>query len=503
VRPSPILPLGAAEDLTDTEAVTSGAAVGSGVPAGSGVAAGFRQAGPIAIAGLVANGANVLVTVVVARLLTSRGYGELAQLNGVFLFLSMPGSALLVGVVRRAAALRSAGLSSSVRRFAKRLHWISLAGVALITLVALLLQHQVQHALSLEGPGGVVPIVAAAGFWLALSVDRGLLQARREYKALAANLIVEGGVRMAFVLLLTGAGLGVTGACLGVLIGEATAAAHARFESTRRWAAETGDEKGTGNPVGQAAPVSTSRRHLASDVLTAFGCLAFLALLQNLDVILLGREAPKNSGGYAAISVAAKALVFGAIALGGYLLPEATIRWHRGEHALRPLAITSVILAVPVLGLLAASLVAPKLLLRAAFGHRLEGASGSFATLVLAMAFLCATVLLTNYLLGAGRRWIVAALGAGTVAASIVVYRAHGNPSSTARADLLVQGVLTIVVAVGFLNAHRAVGRRPALESVLARFRCRAAGGPVGAGVVSQRASGRPNRRPSTEALHG
>jgi O-antigen/teichoic acid export membrane protein len=453
VRPSPILPLGAAEDLTDSE------------PAGSAVVAGFREAGPIAVAGLVANGANVVVTVVVARLLTSRGYGELAQLNGVFLFLSMPGSALLVGVVRRAAALRSAGRGADVRQFARRLHWLSLGGVALMTLVAFLIRDQVEHALSLDGSGGVVPIVAAGGFWLALSVDRGLLQARREYKALAGNLLVEGGVRMAFVLVLTSAGLGVTGACLGVLIGEATAAAHARFESTRRWAKETGA------PDSQGGPEETTRRHLAADVLTAFACLAFLALLQNLDVILLGREAPKNSGSYAAISVAAKGLVFGAIALGAYLLPEATIRWHRGEHALRQLATTAVILAVPVLGLLAASLVAPKLLLRAAFGHRLVGASGSFATLVLAMAFLCATVLLTNYLLGAGRRWIVAALGAGTAAAAIVFWRAHGDPATTARADLVVQGVLTLVMSVGFLNAHRAVGRRPALESVLARGR--------------------------------
>lgn len=452
MRPSPILPLGAAEDLTESELT------------GSGLVAGFRQAGPIAIAGLVANGANVVVTVVVARLLTSRGYGELAQLNGVFLFLSMPGSALLVGVVRRAAALRSAGHAAKVGNFAARLHWLSLGGVAIITVVALIFQDPVEHALSLEGPGGVVPIVAAAGFWLALSVDRGLLQARREYKALAANLIVEGGVRMAFVLLLTGAGLGVTGACLGVLIGEATAAAHARFESTRRWARESGLLTPDENPI-ETSPTENSRRHLASDVLTAFGCLAFLALLQNLDVILLGREAPKNSGSYAAISVAAKALVFAAIALGGYLLPEATIRWHRGGHALRQLATTAAILAVPVLGLLVASLVAPKLLLRAAFGHRLVGASGSFATLVLAMAFLCATVLLTNYLLGAGRRWIVAVLGAGTVAAAIFVYRAHGEPAATARADLAVQGVLAVVVAVGFLNAHRAVGRRPRLES--------------------------------------
>ena len=89
----------------------------------------------------------------------------------------MPGSALLVGVVRRATALRTAGLGRNVRLFAVRMHRLTLAGVAVLTLIALLVQHSVAHALSLDGPGGIVPIVAAGGIWLALSVDRGLLQA--------------------------------------------------------------------------------------------------------------------------------------------------------------------------------------------------------------------------------------------------------------------------------------------------------------------------------------
>jgi O-antigen/teichoic acid export membrane protein len=442
-----MVPLGAAEDLVESDLGDSG------------VVAGIRHAGPIAIAGLVSNGANVVVTVVIARLLTSRGYGELAQLNGIFLFLSMPGSALLVGVVRRATALRTAGLGATVRRFAVRLHRLTLAGVVVLTLLALLLQHEIARALSLDNAGGIVPIVCAGGIWLALSVDRGLLQARRAYRPLAANLLVEGGMRMAFVLVLTGAGAGVTGACVGVLLGEAAAAAHARFESSRRWAAEAQAPEPGVDPA-----AVTSRRHLASDVATAFGCLAFLALLQNLDVILLGRESPKHSGAYAAISVASKAIVFGAIALGSYLLPEATIRWHRGEHALRQLATTALILAVPVFGLLVASLVAPTFLIRLAFGPRLVGASASFSTLVGAMAFLCVTVLLTNYLLGAGRRWIVVVLGVGTAAAAVVFYQAHGDPSRTARADLVIQALLAGVVGVGFLRVHKVADRRPGLQ---------------------------------------
>jgi O-antigen/teichoic acid export membrane protein len=430
----------------------------------AGIVSGLRQAGPIAIAGLVANGANVIVTVVVARLLTSRGYGELAQLNGVFLVMSMPGSALLVGVVRRVTALSEGGFASSIGRFARRLHRFAIAGVAALAICAWLVQDVVAHALSLENPGAVVPIVTAGGFWLALSIDRGLIQARRAYPALAANLLVEGAVRMAAVLVLTGAGFGVTGACVGVLVGEACAAGHARWEAGRKWAHVATLE--VGSEEHDLAAGARPKKRLAVDVTIAFVCLAFLALLQNIDVILLGREAPKQSGEYAAISVAAKSLIFAAIALGGYLLPEATIRWHRGQHALKPLVTTALIVAVPGVVLLAAAIGAPRLLIRLAFGARLVGASGSLKTLVLAMVFLCITVLLTNYLLGAGKRWIAAVLVAGTAAAGAAVWAAHGVPSKTAHADLLVQAALAVVVGVGFAGSHRAFRRRPGLESV-------------------------------------
>jgi O-antigen/teichoic acid export membrane protein len=350
-----------------------------------------------------------------------------------------------------------------------------------LTLCAWILEHFVARALSLGSPVAVVPIVAAAGFWLALSIDRGLIQSRRAYKALAANLLVEGGVRMAFVLILTGAGFGVAGACGGILIGEASAAGHALWLSNRKWAGH-GEPAETGEVV-QARVVTegmTSRRHLALDVSVAFGCLAFLALLQNLDVILLGREDPKLSGEYAAISVAAKALVFGAIALGGYLLPEATIRWHRGEHALRPLATTAIILAIPAVVLAALAVAVPRFLLRTAFGPRLVGAAGSLKVLVFAMALLCATVLLTNYLLGTGRRWVVFVLAAGTAAAAVAIYEAHGVPSRTARADLFAQAAIAVVVGIGFVAAHRNPGQGYS---------------PIPPGLVEQ-GSGGPEGRP-------
>ncbi len=80
------------------------------------------------------------------------------------------------------------------------------------------------------------------------------------------------------------------------------------------------------------------------------------------------------------------------------------------------------------------------------------------------MVFLSLTVLLTNYLLGAGRRWIVAVLGAGTAAAAVTFYQAHGDPSRTARSDLVVQALLAAVVGVGFLRVHKVARRRPGLQ---------------------------------------
>jgi hypothetical protein len=70
------------------------------------------------------------------------------------------------------------------------------------------------------------------------------------------------------------------------------------------------------------------------------------------------------------------------------------------------------------------------------------------------MACLGATVVLTNYLLGAARRWIVAFLGLGMVGLLVLIHAAHGGIMGTARAELVVQGSMAFVVLVAFLIVH-------------------------------------------------
>jgi O-antigen/teichoic acid export membrane protein len=450
------------------------------------VRAGLLQAGPLAVAGLVANGANVVVTILLARLLTTRDYGVLNQLTGLFLIVSMPGSAVIVAVVRRVTAWKGGGSAHLTQRWARRLHRQGTTVVVIFSLIVVaLVGPWLAGLLHQKNAIGIDAILLAGAVWVLLCLDRGLLQAHRDYRTLSVNLLVEGGVRSVAMLCLVGAGAGAAGAAVGVLVAELVTAVHARVMADRRWAAEVREEEGRevrqplprppdavrNNRVGllaeqrrrwraafRADPAllapAEERRDLLTDLGAALVALAMIALLQNVDVIVIGREAPNVSGSYAAVSVASKALVFGAIVLGGYLLPEAAIRWRQGGHALRQLAVTLLLLAVPAVALLIVAFAVPSLLLSVVFSSRYLGAEAAFAPLVIAMVCLSITVVLTMYLLAVGRRWITGLLVLGGVIATVAVTAAHGVPRTTARADLAVQAGLALITVVGFVKVH-------------------------------------------------
>jgi len=153
--------------------------------------------------------------------------------------------------------------------------------------------------------------------------------------------------------------------------------------------------------------------------------------------------------------VTSKALVFGAIVLGGYLLPEAAIRWRQGGHALRQLAVVLVLLAIPSVLLFGVALLAPQALLEVVFHHAYTAASNALAPLVLAMILLSVSVVLTMYLLAVGRRWVAAVLVGGALALTGAVVVVQGAPRATALVDLGVQASVLAVILVGFAAVHR------------------------------------------------
>ncbi len=463
----------------------------------------MRRAVPLAIAAALAGVASLLTTVFVAHVLTTRGYGTLIVLLGLFLVLSMPGSALLVGVVRRVSSWEAHGYADKVRPWVAQVHRIGEVSLVVLAVVTWLIRVPVAHALSLPGPSGVMEILTAGGVWVLVSIDRGLLQVRQNYVALSYNLVIEASTRTVMTVGLAKE-LGVEGAALGLLLAEFVTATHARITSTRTIASpptpltvaaaetpvvgleatgavvalsaeggqgESRPDAGAPEAAADDVPVMSthSGRDLLADVFTALGSLALLAILQNADVILLGSKAPHRSGAYAAISVPSKALVFGALIFVNYLLPEATIRHQRGSHALRQLATTLGVVAIPCVTLLLLAVAVPHRLLSVVFGKRLTAAAPAFSTLVLAMILLSVTVVLTVYLLGVAWRWVVVvlALGAGALAAFAAL--ANGRYLGTARADLGVQAGLCAAMIVCFVSVHRGHTRRRSTASEQAR----------------------------------
>ena len=440
----------------------------------------FRHIGLLAVAGGAANGANVVVTVIIARLLTTREYGGVAQLVGVFVVLSMPGSALLVGVVRRVTALETAGRHDELDAWVVSARRRTLAALGGFALVAVIVRAPLGHVLGLPGPDGVSEVLIAGGGWTLLSVERGLLQSRQAYGRLARNLAVEGASRTVVTLGLVVAGLGIEATSLGLLAAMAACVIDARVSL----ASGTAPRPGLGAleevarapvpapesipPADLDAPVPidattsgegpdlttrTAIPRLGGDLAVAVAALGLLAVLQYSDVVIIGRRSPGQAGSYAAISVACKALVFGAIVLSGYLLPEAVWRWHHGRHALGPLAMAVAILTLPasVLGVVAFAI--PEQILRLVFGAGLVQAATAFGPLAVAMAALAVSVLMTNYLLGIGRRTVVAVLLVAAAGIAIGLARGAASPGAAVRTELIGQlglcAVLTAMVVTG------------------------------------------------------
>jgi O-antigen/teichoic acid export membrane protein len=376
--------------------------------------------------------------------------------------------------VRRVTTWSGESSGEVVRLWSTRLHRQGTLAVAVVAVAVLAAGSTLAGLLGQKSSVGAVAIVVAGFIWILLCLDRGLLQAHRSYRPLAANLLVEGGVRTVAMLGFVAAGRGPMGAAVGVLIAELVTATHARLMADKVWASGTARARagaaGAGGAGAAAARLGASwrsavrrqpgragwaeRRVEVLDLVFALVALAMVAVLQNIDVIVVGRDRPGLSGSYAAVSVSSKVLVFGAVVLGSYLLPEAAIRWHAGGHALRQLAVTLLLLAIPATILVVISLGAPHLLLSIVFRNRYRGAAPAFAPLVGAMVCLSVTVILTMYLLAVGRRWITPLLVVGAAATSAAVVSAHGVAVTTAERDLLVQGVLAAVTVAGFARVH-------------------------------------------------
>jgi O-antigen/teichoic acid export membrane protein len=183
--------------------------------------------------------------------------------------------------------------------------------------------------------------------------------------------------------------------------------------------------------------------------------LALIAVLQNIDVIVVKHVAEKHTAGaYAAAAVIGKGIIWIAVGLGLYLLPEAARRTRMGVDA-RPVLVRTLALVAGVsLPAVLLYVVAAKPVLTIIFGKSFASASGALPWLAVAMSLLACAYLSVQYLLALERANFLWALAIAAVAEPLVLQSIGSRLTAVALGLLAVQALLAVIVlALGFRSA--------------------------------------------------
>jgi O-antigen/teichoic acid export membrane protein len=355
----------------------------------------------------------------------------------------VPGSALQATVARQVSTEAADGGGSpgaGVRGWIVRLLVLLVA----LTVVSIGLRHVIAAIIGVRSdPWAAAATVPTACLWLVLSVERGALQGFQRYKLVGASVAGEATTRLLWGLLMFAAGLSVTGVFLATPLSLASMAVALALPLRREVLHASGREVGP----------EPSLRDLLLSAGAPVVALALIAFLQNVDLIVVKHRVGGDlAGSYAAASVAAKMIIWVAIGLGFYLLPEATRRTRLGEDA-RPILVRTLgligIVGIPMVLFYA---VAGKPLLKAVFGyHNLDQAAAALPWLGLAMTLLSCVYLSVQYLLALHRSNFIWILAAGSCVELVVLLGISVDLVNFALVVLAVQAALaTAIVAVSY-----------------------------------------------------
>ena len=399
------------------------------------------KAAALAAAYVVAIGLGLVFTIVAARILGD-SYGALARLTSFYLILSVPGLALQAAVAREVAVGDLGGpadLAASLRVWLKQ---IAILGVVVLV-ASVLLRAPLADLLHVDQQWAAASVPLTAVLWLAVSMQRGLLQGVRAYSPVGVSIVAEGGGRLVLGIGLGGATSSVAWTWLGQLL-----ALVAVFVGLI-WVVR-----------GRLAPPSPSSRaeRMRDLIRTAWVPivgLTLLAVLQNTDVIVSGHVFVKHeASAYAAAAVAAKVPYWVTLGIALYLLPEATRRAAVGERPLGVLGRSLGLLAAVAVPSLLIFVAAAEPVLRVGFGAKLTGASGALAVLCLAYTMLSAAYLAVQYLLALRQELFLIVLGAAAALELILLPTISVSLNGYAGLVLIAQGAGAVALMAMALRAR-------------------------------------------------
>src|SRR5436305_116542 len=388
------------------------------------------RAAELGMAAMVGNVVSLVFTLVFTRVLGQSGYGSLGALISTFLLLTVAGYALQTTVAREVSGALAAGdpeAGRGVRRWLRKLMLLAIAAAV----VGVLLRKPLATLIGVEDvPWAASATLLCGALWLVLSVERGALLGFQRYRLVGGSLVAEQVARLVFGIVLAVGGLDVTGAFLGTPLALAAIAA-GLWVPLHRQVAHAPDSELPGHRL----------RDLALRAWAPICALGLISWLQDGNVIVVKHLASDHeAGAWVAAAVAAKAIMWVAIGLAGFLVPEVARKAGNGEDA-RPILLRT-------MGLIAA-LAVPMVLVYAVGAKpilqhvlHVHGATGALPFFGLAMSMLALTYLATQYQLALHHSRFLVLLATAGVAQPLIMVAVGAKLTALALALLGLQVAL-------------------------------------------------------------
>ena len=418
------------------------------------------KAAELGIAAMIGNVVSLVFTLVFTRVLGQSGYGSLGALISTFLLLTVAGYALQTTVAREVSGALAAGdpdAGRGVRRWLRKLILLAVAAAV----IGVLLRKPLAALIGVEDvPWAACATLLCGALWLVLSVERGALLGFQRYRLVGGSLVAEQVARLLFGIVLAVAGLDVTGAFLGTPLALASIAA-ILWVPLHRQVAHAPDTELPGHRL----------RDLAARAWAPICALGLISWLQDGNVIIVKHLASDHdAGAWVAAAVASKAIMWIAIGLAGFLVPEVARRARGGEDA-RPILLRTMgliaALAVPMV--LVYAVAAKPILTHVLHVHGAEKALPIFG---LAMSMLALTYLATQYQLALHHSRFLVLLATAGVAQPLIMITVGAKLTALALGLLGLQVLLAAAMLT--LDLRRRETVQPDAEE------------PTAAGVASE-----------------
>ena len=272
----------------------------------------------LAAASVVAVGLNYVFLLATGRLLGSGDYGAFAALLGLLTLILLPTGAVQLAVSREISRRIALGDADGADAFSRAALRLGLLLTAPLVAVALVFVIPLRELLDIDSTEAVA--LAAVGLVAALvfPVAMGALQGYQRFHAVAVLYVLPFAVRLGLLGIIAAVGYRLGGAMLAAIVGGIAAAALAIVllrQPLRRSAR-------TPRPA-----LGSFLRYLWPVVVGLIG----IAVLTNVDLLVVKARFSDDAGAYAAASAFARVAFFLPATILAVLFPRTAARQARGE----------------------------------------------------------------------------------------------------------------------------------------------------------------------------